>query len=486
MKSESQTAARTWRHGYVELPAHAQRTCKKGARRPGRGRRPGLRRHDPERRAGVAMVVVLTVVAILTVFVAELLNNTSTAFHVAVSERDRLRSEYLAKSGMNLMRLLIAREPDIRRVVGPMYQMAFKRPPPQLNVWDFADLLLAPFADIDNAKAMGESGGMDFGLMEGVGDTGGTFEIIAVPENAKLNLNKPLFFAGDDARRSEARQLFALMGGLQSPASPYDPMFSARDADGHYTTRLDIVSAMIDWWDYDEQRTVYDPGSTEVSTGGSEDDIYGQFRDPYDIKNAPFDSIEELRLIRGVGEDFWATFIEKTPGDPRSRNVTIYGSGAVNVNLAPPVVLLSRLCSYLWEQPMCNDPMQWAAFTQLLETARAIAPVPLFTTPREFVDFVSGKGSRGLDIFSQLQTFLPPDSPLMAWTPLNIPADQQQAIQAKFLTAASMFTIQSVGRAGRAETTISAVVNFHRTWTPPKGVAGKLPPLGVFHHYRIQ
>ena len=124
-------------------------------------------------------------------------------------------------------------------------------------------------------------------------------------------------------------------------------MFSARDPDGHFTTRLDVCSDVIDWWDYDDQRTTIDPGSGQVASGGSEDNIYSQLSEPYPIKNAPFDSLEELRLIRGIGEDFWATFVDPKPDDPRARNVTIYGSGAVNVNLAQPEVLLARLCSFL-------------------------------------------------------------------------------------------------------------------------------------------
>ncbi|MDD9933457.1 MAG: type II secretion system protein GspK [Myxococcales bacterium] len=435
----------------------------------------------------MALVMVLAVVAILTIFVADLMQNTSTAFHVTVSARDRLRAEYAAKSGLNLTRLLIAREPDIRKAVGGLYQMLVRRAPPQLNVWDFADLILAPFADPENAKAMGQESGIDFSMMEGVEDTKAIFEVVAVPENAKINLNDPLFFTGDDAKLSTARQFFALMGGLQSPDSPYDPMFATRDPDGHFTTRLDVVSAMIDWWDPDQTRTIFDPGGHgAIAAAGSEDDIYSQFPDPYEVKNAPFDSLEELRLIRGVGDDFWATFIEDNPDDPRSRKITIYGSGAVNVNLAPPEVLLARLCSFVNDQPLCLDPTQASAFIQLFRTARAIIPVALFSTPKDFIDFVSGRSNKGTDIYAMLMGFLGPENPLMMWTPLQIPQAQEQQVTGKFLTAASIFTIQSVGRSGRAQAKMTAVVNFDKPWTPPPGVPGRLPPLGVFHHYRME
>ncbi|HMI89972.1 MAG TPA: type II secretion system protein GspK, partial [Polyangiales bacterium] len=343
----------------------------------------------------MALVAVITSIAILTVFVAELLENAATDLHVATAERDRVKAEYLAKSGVNLTRLLIANEPKIRGVVGPFYQMLTGRAAPQLNVWDFGDTLLAPFADYKSAKEGNDGTGINFNLMEGLHDTGGTFEVITVPENSKININSPLFLSGQEASKSIAMQLFALLGGNQSPDSPYDPMFSQRDADGQFTTRLDIVSDVIDWWDYDEQRTVFDPGSKAIATGGSEDDVYSTFRDPYVVKNQPLDSLEELRMIRGIGDDFWATFVEPTPDDPRDRKVTIYGSGIVNVNMAPPDVLLSRLCSFVTDQPLCNNPAQQVSFVTLFNTVRSVLPLALFSTPKDFVDFITGGGGGG-------------------------------------------------------------------------------------------
>src|SRR5690606_31334050 len=107
-----------------------------------------------------------------------------------------------------------------------------------------------------------------------------------------------------------------------------------------------------------------------------EDNVYRMFDDSYEPKNAPFDSIEELRLVRGIGDDFWATFIEPDPDDPRTRAITIYGSGAVNPNEATPEVLIARVCSILVDQPLCTDPIEAAKFIQILRTLRMIAPIP--------------------------------------------------------------------------------------------------------------
>lgn len=493
-----------WRYGYVDLPGS------RGRSRPGASRS-GLRpRGNPrntkvllrfplrarsllntpererERRSGIAIVVVMITITMLTVFVAELLQNTTTAFQVATGERDRLRAEYLAKSGINLTRLLISNEPAIRAVIAPIYQIAVQRPPPQLNVWDFSDMLLGPFANAEGNEMLAEETGIDFSQIEGLTDTHGSFAVITTPENAKINVSKPLFFSGDDARKNTAMQLYQLMGGYQSPESPYDPMFSARDPDGLFTTRLDIVSAMIDWWDFDQQRTVFDPGASEVAEGGSEDDVYSQLDDSYVVKNAPYDSIEELRMIRGVGDDFWSTFVESDPNDPRTRQVTIYGSGAVNVNLATPGVLLARLCSFLPEQVMCREFSQAAAFIMLLNTAKSFLPIALFSTVEDFINFVSGAPNKGLDLYAALQGIVGAESPLMAWTPMTISAEQRKEMAGRFLVAASIFTIQATGQVGKAQAKMTMVVNFDPQWTAPPGAPGQRPPLGVVHYYRVE
>jgi general secretion pathway protein K len=440
-------------------------------------------RRPQRREQGVALVMVLTVIAMISVFVADLSQNTSVAFQMAVSERDRMKAEYIARSGLNLTRLLIAKEPAIRQIIAPIYSMVLGHGPPQINVWAFADTILAPFANYKGAKAQGASVGIDFSKMAGLKDTGGTFEVTTISENSMINLNKPLFYTGDEARKSIAMQLFALMGGYQTD-SPYDPMFQKVDSDGQLTSRLDIVSAAIDWWDDDEQRTVFDPGGASVTSAGREDDFYSRLPDPYRVKNAAYDSLDELRLIRGFNDDFWATFIQPDPEDPKSRRVTIYGSGAVNPNEARAEVLWSRVCSFVSTQPLCQDPGQRLAFVNLFDTARAMLPVALFEKPDDFLNFVQGKGN-ARDLYPMVQMLLGPTSALLMWKPILIPPDKLQAMRGAFVTSARIFTIVSTGRVGKTSVRINTVLNFDENWTPPPLTIGKMTPLGMFHRYQI-
>jgi general secretion pathway protein K len=242
---------------------------------------------------------------------------------------------------------------------------------------------------------------------------------------------------------------------------------------------------VIDWWDDDEQRTVFDPGASKVSTTGREDDIYARFPEPYRVKNAPYDSLEELRLVRGFTDDFWATFIEPDPDDPRSRQVTVYGSGAVNPNEAKPEVLWSRVCSFVSNQPLCQDPLMRQAFVQLFATARMLMPVGVFERPDDFLNFMEGKGG-ARDLYPMLLMLLGKSNPLMMWQPIIIPQDKRQQMRGGFVTSARIFTIQCTGHVGRSSVRLNTVVNFDENWTPPPLTTGKMLGLGIFHRYRVE
>src|SRR5262249_49391333 len=151
----------------------------------------------------------------------------------------------------------------------------------------------------------------------------------------------------------------------------------------------------------------------------------------------------------------------------------------VNVNLAQPEVLLARLCSFMADQPLCNDPAQIASFVSLFRVARSFIPIAVFSTVDDFLNFVQGRDNTGVNMYSTLITFLGKDSPYLAWIPLVIPPNMVATVRNLFLVEASIFTIQSTGKVGRTQVKISEVINTDRNWVPPKGVAATMPVLGV-------
>lgn len=447
--------------------------------------RSATKRRRTRSEEGVALIMAITTVAILAVMLADMHETTGTAFAVSTSQRDALQAEYMAKSATNLTRLLIAKEPVIRTFVNPLYRAATGRSAPQLPVWNFVNELLSPFCTPEYQRGTLMQLGIDFGDTVGFDDLPGECQVVAVSENAKLNVNDPLFLDGERARNNVAGQLFSLTGG-HLPESPYDALFNTQDENGTLTTRIDLITAVIDWWDNDIQRTDYDPGAGVTRTGGTgtEDDTSYQLQgDPYRNKNAPLDSLQELRLVRGFTDDFWATFVEPIPNDPASRIMTIYASGLVNINEASPQVLLGRICSFAPEITLCTDPVESLKFNTILNTVHQLIPIPLFTRPTDLINFIEGKGS-SQDLYGMLTGFLGEDSELI-FTPVEIPAKQRTALARAFSSSASIFTIEAVALVGRSQVRIESVVNFHTRWVPPPPNTGRMPGLGVFHYYRV-
>jgi general secretion pathway protein K len=453
-------------------------------------------------------VIALTILAVL---VADLHETTGTSFAAAVAERDQLRAEYLAKSGVNLTRMLIAQERPLRMMVDMIFKMiAPGRPTPQIPVWQYADSILRPFADFNNSKEDAAGAGFDLDLSEGLGKTGGTFEILATAENGKVNLNDPRLADAEQSKKYVATLLSQLI------ASPkYDPLFSALDEKGRTHSRADLVANVIDWWDLDEQRTNYDPTLNALQSSGGEDaDYYRGLDDPYSLKGGPYDTLEELRLVRGMSDDIWAAIIEPDLEDPNARNVTIWGglSSGVNVNEAAPAVLLSRICSFseLRSQPLCGDTTgveagKFSAIITLLRTYK----IPAFGRRSDFTDFLKGT-PQGL--MKQIMSFMSssmgamfglgggaqagsksgqqqdqyPFKALVFPPPVAGGINVETELQKTFTTSSKIFTIESTGRVGRAIKRIRTVVNMDDKWTAPKPNAAQAPPLGVFSYYRVE
>ncbi|MGB0678799.1 MAG: hypothetical protein ACPGUV_03965, partial [Polyangiales bacterium] len=354
--------------------------------------------------------------------------------------------------------------------------------PPQIPIWNYASAVLQPFCDFEAAKGTAQEAGTSLQGVQGLAKTPATCEVIAVAENSKINVNDPLIADADPARLQVSSQLFTLFGGFQSQG-PYDALFARRDSDGLYSKRGDIVSAFVDWWDFDTERSSYDPRAGTVHNAGPEVEPYSGFETPYKNKNAPFDSLEEIRMIRGVDDVFWATFVEPQPDDPQARVLTVYGSGAVNPNEAPPAAILATVCQYLKESSLCADPLERAKFVQLVDTARMMAPVPFFSRPQEFLDFLEGKGGER-DLYPMLVAFLGQDNPLV-FRPVQIPNQVRPQLQRAFATESRMLSIHAYGQTRQARVRVQTVVNFDPRWTPPPPSASRMPRLGVVYYHRV-
>ena len=342
---------------------------------------------------GVALIMVLLAIAVLTVFLTDVQQESSATFSAAVAERDRLKAEYNARSAVNLARMLIATEPTVRAAVSPLYALINKGARmPQIPMWAFSDQLLGIFNDSSGNDSFQSFASVDTSTGENLGLGGdGRFEIVIVDEDSKLNVNTAA--RGDIISRTRLSQQLL---GLLSPAQ-YNPLFEQQDSDGQLSNRQAICSAIIDWADSDEELETCDPTASGPVSGGSEDKFYQTIGLKYFRKNAGYDSLEELRLVRGIGDDFWATFVDPDPRDPTKRIMTVWGQGKINVNTANAQTLWALVCAGAAPQTeLCIDPMQAQAFLTFVGLARSLSMgAPLFGSSKDFVNTMKGAGMVG-------------------------------------------------------------------------------------------
>ncbi|MGB3097426.1 MAG: type II secretion system minor pseudopilin GspK [Candidatus Deferrimicrobiaceae bacterium] len=130
----------------------------------------------------------------------------------------------------------------------------------------------------------------------------GTIHIVVEDEERKININRLVLTNGnapDDQRLAVFQRLLEIL--------EIDPS---------------LADAVVDWLDNDDTPRV----------GGAESAFYLSRKFPYKSKNDLFDTVEELRLVRGVTQE---VFEKIRPF------ITVYSSGKVNINTAPGQVLMA-------------------------------------------------------------------------------------------------------------------------------------------------
>jgi len=398
-----------------------------------------------KRERGVALIMVLGAIAIMIVMLAEFQDDAGAEFAAATAARDSVQAEYFARSAISLERLLIASEPTMRQAITPLF-MLMKQTPPQLPVWEYSDRILGAFNDQEGGKDFSSLSGLDLGMAKNLGLKGGRFEVQVVDEDAKINVNQGA--ANQIAHIRLSKQLMSAMMPIQ-----YDPLFTQRDATGNYNDRLTICSAIIDWADSDEQLFSCDL-TNSAGSNAVEDSWYQLLAKPYRRKNAPYDSLEELHMSRGISDDFWATFVDPDPTDPRKRIMTVWGQGTVNVNSANPATLYGLVCSGAPTAELCTDPLQMQLFVMGMTMAKGITMgAPIFGSPKDFINAMEGKGMLG------------PMLTLLGLKPVKF---QSESDFAKSLSVQSkVFSIYAVGavKGFRRETRVKihTVVDFRST-----------------------
>jgi Type II secretion system (T2SS), protein K len=302
-------------------------------RERGAGERGAGERSAGER--GVALIATVIVIVVIATAAADFAYNTQVDLSSATNSRDDLRAHYLARSGVNLSRLLLRVQ---QRIVDPKRKYLGGM---DLQVADYAPLLMSAFNSREGAEALGSLLGIESGGIKGLGVDTGSFDLEMESLDGRLNLNCG---GGTNSGSSNVVRFAAALASIML-STRYNRLFEEPDEGGQYADRLEVMRAIIDWADQD---------TVMFGSSGVEDYQYNQSKDPYEIKNHYYDTVEELRLVKGVDDDFMAAF-----GDA----FTVYGSCKVNINLAEAPLITALIIQHAATP---NDPaLRWENITML-------------------------------------------------------------------------------------------------------------------------
>lgn len=381
-------------------------------------------------RRGVALLLAVTSIAVVTALTVDLAYNTRVSVQLAANARDELKAAWLAKSAVNMARLVLHFQQTIDAAMGTAGAAVAGAAPGanlagmalSVRLWE-----LVPVSSQSLAFVGGGAGSGDDAAFPAFGGFDGSFEAKVEDEDRKINVRQL-----DGTRPFQGVQAARLMDLIRDPR--WDFLFDRDDANGMRVSRKDLLAALKDWIDIDETNSVYTgaPFQPFENGYGDENALYDRLDDRYKAKNAPFDSQEELYMVSGVGDAFMAAF-----GD----RLTVYPdlSATINVNTDDRRELLLNAVAMGGGvlQPVFLDP----TFLDRLQAALRLArPFPfLAISAIQFAQVLQGLGVQ-----------VAPEMLAAANTGVSNP----------FGDRSTTFRIRATGTVGPARRTIDAVVIF--------------------------
>lgn len=238
------------------------------------------------KREGVALIIVLWVVTILSVIVLEFSFAMRTEVHIAKNFQKELQLYALAEGGIQraIAELVHKHDPKVQQMRKALQANEI---PPDKREWltDGRDYLLS----FDQ----------------------GACEVRIIGEGGKVNINL--------VSETMLRKIITNLG----------LKMESRDV---------VIDSILDWRDPDDL----------YRANGAENDYYRSLKEPYDCKNGPLDAIEELLLVKGVAPELFygKKLSEKREGEAKADQIglkdifSIYAPGEqIDINSAPQPVL---------------------------------------------------------------------------------------------------------------------------------------------------
>ncbi len=392
---------------------------------------------------GAALLVVVSSIAIITAVAVDLAYNTRVSLQVAANARDELRATYLAKSAVNLSRLVLHFQQQLDQTAGTAMIPVAAQPGAAAPAFAFRLWEVVPVDSASAAMFLGGGGPprapapaaapregslfAEAGAPRAFGDYEGSFKAQIEDEDRKIAVSS---LAALMTSGVPGAQVLRLQQLVKDPR--YDFLFDRDDAYGNRFSRNDLVVNLKDWVDEDDVTSALtgNPMQPFAPAFGDESFAYDKGPDRYRTKNGRYDSLEELYMVGGVSDAFMAAFGDKLTVYPKP-------DAPINVNTTDPAQVQANILVMTGGvlPPGVQDP----TFMQRLQAAvDLIRPLPFMSISVQQVAMIlQGLGVPVSPMFMQSTT-----------ASTSNPFDNRSRT----------FHIRATGAAGAVTKTIDAVV----------------------------
>jgi general secretion pathway protein K len=279
--------------------------------------------HPLPGRRGIALIVVLLIIAVIAAVVFEFCYDSRMKYRLAENTRDSHQALYCAEAGLAIATASLEQKADL---------------------WT------------DEKPA---------GILSGATQVpvGRGYCTIAVAgERGKISVNGLVTRDGKPVRQ-QIDQMLRLIDVLNSQYEGRNPI------------SYGLVPAIIDWIDPDDEITVLPYVQGENS--GAESDYYRKLAEPYLCKNRPMEVLSELMLVKGMTREIFhgpAGAEQAGPAMGLEQFLTVYGEGRVNINEASATVL--QTLSEQIDRPLAESIAQHRPYRSVDDLAKVPGMTP--------------------------------------------------------------------------------------------------------------
>ena len=223
--------------------------------------------------SGIALIVVMVCITVLSILAAGFAFSMKVETKLAMNANNESELLALGKSGVAMAQWVLAQQLTISQEPYDSLNQKWAGGPGSMMTSN------SPLADV---------------FMDNIKLGSGSFSLKILDNERKMNINM-----ADPPLLEQAMRLIGVDAGDAAP----------------------ITASILDWIDPDSGQRV----------GGTESDTYGSFDPPYQAKNGPIDELNELLLIRGIGdfpEIYWGGAITERLPSAFQKRLRLHTPGA--------------------------------------------------------------------------------------------------------------------------------------------------------------